>query len=61
MGKVLALFAPVVHQPEFFEEIGVPMASSLDPMPLDQMPGAERILEVLTKHEMSLLEDLPEA
>jgi hypothetical protein len=61
MGKVLALFAPVIHQPEFFEEIGVPMASSLDPMPFDQMPDPERILEVLAKHEMSLLEALPDA
>ena len=61
MGKVLALFAPVVHQPEFFEEIGVPMESSVAPMPFDQMPGAERILEVLAKHEMSLLEALPDA
>jgi len=60
-GKVLALFAPVIHQPEFFEEIGVPMDSSVAPMPFDQMPGAERILEVLAKHEMSLLEDLPDA
>ncbi|MGD2102969.1 MAG: cupin domain-containing protein [Acidimicrobiia bacterium] len=59
-GKLLALYAPVVHQPEFFEEIGVPMESSLDPMPFDQMPGNERILEVLAKHEMRLLEDLPE-
>lgn len=61
MGRLLALYAPVVHQPEFFEEIGVPMASSLDPMPVDQMPSNERILEVLAKHEMRLLEDLPEA
>ncbi len=60
MGRVLALYAPVVHQPEFFEEIGVPMASSLDPMPVDQMPSNERILEVLAKHEMTLLEDLPD-
>jgi hypothetical protein len=61
MGKVLALFAPVIHQPAFFEEIGVPMESSVAPMPVDQMPGVERILEVLAKHEMSLLEDLPDA
>lgn len=59
-GKLLALYAPVVHQPEFFAEIGVPMASSLDPMPFDQMPSNERILEVLAKHHMRLLEDLPE-
>lgn len=59
-GKLLALYAPVVHQPEFFEEIGVPMASSLDSMPFDQMPSNGRILEVLAKHEMRLLEDLPE-
>jgi hypothetical protein len=51
----------VIHQPELFEEIGVPMASSLDPMPFDQMPDPERILEVLAKHEMSLLEALPDA
>ena len=60
-GKLLALYAPVVHQPEFFEEIGVPMPSSLAPMPFDEMPSNERILEVLAKHEMRLLEDLPEA
>jgi quercetin dioxygenase-like cupin family protein len=59
-GKLLALYAPVVHQPEFFAEIGVPMESSLDPMPIAQMPSNERILEVLAKHEMRLLEDLPE-
>ncbi len=61
MGKVLALYAPVVHQKEFFEEIGVPMESSLDPMPVDQMPSAERIIEVLAKHEMRLLEALPDS
>jgi len=61
MGKVLALYAPVIHQPEFFEEIGVPMDSSVAPMPVDQMPSAERIIEVLGKHEMRLLEDLPNA
>jgi quercetin dioxygenase-like cupin family protein len=59
-GKLLALYAPVVHQPEFFKEIGVPMESSLAEMPFDQMPSNERILEVLAKHEMRLLEDLPE-
>ena len=61
MGKVLALYAPVVHQPEFFEEIGIPMESSVAPMPFDQMPTAARIIEVLGKHEMRLLEDLPDA
>lgn len=60
-GKLLALYAPVVHQPEFFTEIGVPMESSLDPMPVDQMPNNERIMEVLAKHQMRLLEELPEA
>ncbi|MDX1469214.1 MAG: cupin domain-containing protein [Acidimicrobiia bacterium] len=59
-GKLLALYSPVVHQPEFFKEIGVPMESSLAEMPVDQMPSNERILEVLAKHEMRLLEDLPE-
>lgn len=59
-GRLLALYAPAVHQPEFFEEIGVPMASALDPMPVDQMPSNTRILEVLAKHQMTLLEDLPE-
>lgn len=58
-GKLLALYAPVVHQPEFFEEIGIPMESPLAEMPFDQMPDNERILEVFAKHEMSLLEDLP--
>lgn len=61
MGKLLAIYAPVVHQPEFFREIGVPMESSLTPMPVDQMPSNERILEVLAKHEMRLLEDLPDS
>ena len=60
MGKVLALFAPAVHQPEFFEEIGIPMETSVAAMPFDQMPSAERIIEVLGRHEMRLLEDLPE-
>ena len=57
MGKVLALYAPVTHQPEFFEEIGVPMGSSTDPMPFDRMPSPERIIEVLAKHEMRLIEN----
>ncbi len=61
MGKVLALYAPVTRQPEFFEEIGVPMKSSLDPMPVDQMPSATRIIEVLDKYEMRLLEELPDS
>lgn len=60
VGKVLALYAPVVHQPEFFEEIGIPMPSSLHPPPVEQMPSNERIIEVLAKHEMTLLEALPE-
>jgi quercetin dioxygenase-like cupin family protein len=60
LGRLLALYAPVVHQPEFFEEIGVPMESVLDPWPFDQMPGNSRIIEVLAKHEMQLLEDLPD-
>ena len=59
-GKLLALYAPVVHQPEFFREIGVPMESPLAEMPVDQMPGKERIMEVLAKHRMRLLEDLPD-
>ena len=58
-GKVLALYAPVVHQPEFFEEIGIPMGSVLSQWPFDEMPSNERIIEVLAKHEMTLLEDLP--
>lgn len=61
MGKVLAIYAPVTHQPEFFTEIGVPMESSLDPMPVDQMPSSERIVEVLAKYEMKLLEEPPGA
>lgn len=56
-GKLLAIYAPVTHQPEFFKEIGVPMESSLDPMPVDQMPGPEVILDVLAKHEMKLIEN----
>ena len=59
-GKLLALYAPVVHQSEFFREIGVAMESSLSETPVDQMPGNDRILEVLAKHEMRLLEPLPE-
>jgi quercetin dioxygenase-like cupin family protein len=59
-GKLLALYAPVAPQAEFFTDIGVPMESSLDPMPFDQMPSNERIIEVLAKHGMRLLEDLPE-
>ncbi len=59
-GRLLALYAPVVHQTEFFREIGVPMASHLDEWPFDQMPGNQRILDVLARHDMRLLEDLPE-
>lgn len=58
-GRVLALYAPVVHQPEFFEEIGIPMASASAQWPFEQMPSNDRIIEVLAKHEMKLLEDLP--
>ena len=58
-GRLLALYAPVVHQPEFFKEIGVPMPSSDAPPPWDHMPSNDRILEVLARHEMRLLEDLP--
>lgn len=36
------------------------MESPLAEMPFDQMPGNERIREVFAKHEMRLLEDLPE-
>ncbi len=57
MGKVLAIYAPVIHQPEFFTEIGVPMESSRDPWPVDRMPGPDRVREVLAAHEMRLLED----
>lgn len=60
LGKVLALYAPVTHQAEFFEEIGIPMESVLDTWPVDQMPSNRRIIEVLGKHEMQLLENLPE-
>ncbi len=56
-GKLLAIYAPTTHQPDFFLDIGVPMDSPLDPMPLDQMPSPERIVAVLAKHEMRLLED----
>ncbi len=56
-GKLLAIYAPTTHQPDFFEEIGVPMGSSLDPMPVDQMPSPGRVIEVLAKYEMRLLED----
>lgn len=60
-GRLLALYSPVVHQPEFFAEIGVPMESASAPLPFDQMPTNQRILEVLAKHEMRLLEDLPDS
>ena len=58
-GRLLALYAPSAHQHDFFKEIGVPMDSAMAPPPIDQMPTNERILEVLAKHEMHLLEDLP--
>lgn len=59
-GRLLALYAPVVHQTEFFRDIGVAMESTLAEMPFDQMPENDRILEVLAKHQMRLLEPLPE-
>ncbi|HEU4895833.1 MAG TPA: cupin domain-containing protein [Acidimicrobiia bacterium] len=59
-GRLLALYAPVVHQTEFFREIGVAMESTLSDMPFDQFPSNEHILEVLAKHQMKLLEPLPE-
>ncbi len=60
-GKVLAMYAPITPQPEFFMEIGVPMESSLDPMPVEHMPSPERIMEVLAKYDMKLLEELPDS
>lgn len=60
-GRLLALYAPVVHQFEFFKEIGVAMESTLAELPFDQMPNNDRILEVLAKHQMRLLEPLPES
>jgi hypothetical protein len=56
MGKVLALYEPAVNMFDFFNEIGIPMNSSSDAMPVDQMPGPERIAKVLAKHKMSMLE-----
>jgi hypothetical protein len=47
----------VTHQADFFLDIGVPMESPLDPMPLDQMPSPERIIEVLATHQMKLIEN----
>jgi mannose-6-phosphate isomerase-like protein (cupin superfamily) len=57
MGKLLAIYAPTTHQPDFFLDIGVPMESSQDPWPVDQMPSPERIIESIAKHEMRLIED----
>lgn len=57
MGKVLAIYAPISPQPEFFEEIGVPMGSARDPVPVDEMPSPDRIIAVLDKYDMKLLED----
>lgn len=59
-GRLLALYAPAVHQAEFFKEIGVAMESTLAEMPFDQMPSNDRILEVLARHHMRLFEPLPE-
>lgn len=56
MGKVLAMYEPAANMFAFFNEIGVPMNSSTDPMPVDQMPSPERIAEVLAKHKMEMLE-----
>jgi uncharacterized cupin superfamily protein len=60
-GKVLAMYEPAPNMLAFFEEIGVPMNSSTDPMPVDQMPSPERIAEVLAKHGMQMLEAPPSA
>jgi quercetin dioxygenase-like cupin family protein len=57
MGKVLALYAPVTEQTGFFEDIGVPMARSTDPMPVDQMPTPDRVMEVLERYRMRLIEN----
>ncbi len=56
-GRLLAIYAPIDPQPRFFEEIGVPMESSLSPMPVGQMPTPERVIEVLAKYDMRLLEN----
>lgn len=58
-GRLLALYAPVAPQSEFFQDIGVAMESTLSEMPFDQMPSNERVLEVLARHQMRLLEPLP--
>lgn len=56
-GRLLAIYPPIDPQPRFFEEIGVPMESSLSPMPVDQMPTPEGVVEVLAKYDMRLLEN----
>lgn len=58
-GRLLALYAPVAPQSEFFQDIGVAMESTLSEMPFDQVPSNERVLEVLARHQMRLLEPLP--
>jgi mannose-6-phosphate isomerase-like protein (cupin superfamily) len=58
-GKLIALYAPVGPQFAFFNDIGVPMDSSTDAPPTDQMPSVQTVLEVFARHDMHLLEDLP--
>lgn len=56
VGKVLAMYQPATDMLDFFNEIGVPMACCTDPMPVDKMPSPERIVAVLKKYKMELLE-----
>jgi len=59
VGKVLVMYEPAVNMLNFFNEIGVPMNSPSDPLPMDKMPSKERITEVMTNNKMEIIEPLP--
>jgi len=56
-GKILSMFEPAANMIDFFIDVGVPMDSPTDPLPLDKMPGPERIMAALEKHKIQMLEE----
>lgn len=56
IGKCLAMYEPAGNMLKFFIDIGIPMESVLDPMPMDQMPSQEEIEQILAENQMEILE-----
>lgn len=56
-GRILTMLEPANNMIDFFLDVGVPMESATDPLPLDKMPSPERIEAALEKHKIVMLED----